>query len=443
MIRALVLTLVMVATSAVARDDGVTSFTLDNGLEVVVIEDRRAPVVTQMIWYRVGSADEPQGLSGIAHFLEHMMFKATETLERGEFSAVVAANGGRDNAFTSFDYTAYFQRIASDRLDLVMQMEADRMRNLRFTDEDFVTEMQVILEERNQIVDSNANAVAREQLRAALFLNHRYGIPIIGWQHEIEAIGMEDLLAFYDTHYWPDNAVLIIAGDVEAAEVRDLAEGHFGPIPSSPVPLLRDRPAEPPHLAERRMIYEDARASQPYVTRSYLAPARRSGAQEEAAALVFLAEILGGSSFTSVLGSRLVHDTGVALFTGANFSGSALDHGTFTLTVFPAEGVSLQEAEDAMDEAVASLLTDGIDPDQLERIRMQLRAAEVFAMDNTDGRAREFGIALTTGLSVDDVLDWPRVLQEVTPEDILAAAAALFDRRQSVTMWVVPSREML
>jgi zinc protease len=442
MVRSALFAILTFLAATLAHAEEVTTYTLDNGLEVVVIEDHRAPVVVHMVWYRVGSADEPVGASGVAHFLEHLLFKATETLAPGEFSATVAANGGSDNAFTSFDYTAYFQRIAADRLDLMMQMESDRMNNLRLTQTDIETERQVILEERSQRVDSNPNAIAREQMRAALFMNHRYGVPIIGWRHEMEGLDMDDVLSFYDLHYAPNNAILIVAGDVEPAEVLALAERHYGPIPA-PELSPRLRPSEPPQLAERRMIYEDERVSQPYVTRSYLAPSRQSGAQQEAAALVYLAEILGGSSFTSVLGTKLTFDTQTALFTGASYDGSALDDGTFSLTVVPAAEIGLQEAEDAMDAALDEFLETGVDPVQLERIRTQLRASEIYALDNTQGLAQRYGMALTQGLTVQDVQDWPAVLQSVTAEDVLAAAARVLNRNQSVTMWVVTSRSAI
>jgi zinc protease len=442
MVRSALFAILTFLAATLAHAEEVTTYTLDNGLEVVVIEDHRAPVVVHMVWYRVGSADEPVGASGVAHFLEHLLFKATETLAPGEFSATVAANGGSDNAFTSFDYTAYFQRIAADRLDLMMQMESDRMNNLRLTQTDIETERQVILEERSQRVDSNPNAIAREQMRAALFMNHRYGVPIIGWRHEMEGLDMDDVLSFYDLHYAPNNAILIVAGDVEPAEVLALAERHYGPIPA-PELSLRLRPSEPPQLAERRMIYEDERVSQPYVTRSYLAPSRQSGAQQEAAALVYLAEILGGSSFTSVLGTKLTFDTQTALFTGASYDGSALDDGTFSLTVVPAAEIGLQEAEDGMDAALDEFLETGVDPVQLERIRTQLRASEIYALDNTQGLAQRYGMALTQGLTVQDVQDWPAVLQSVTAEDVLAAAARVLNRNQSVTMWVVTSRSAI
>ena len=431
----------LLLSTAPALAEEVTTYTLDNGMDVVVVEDHRAPAVVHMVWYRVGSADEPPGSSGVAHFLEHLMFKATTNMASGEFSTTVAENGGDDNAFTSYDYTAYFQRVAADRLGLMMQMEADRMNNLVLTEEDVTTERQVILEERAQRVENNPNAIAREQIRAAQFLNHRYGLPIIGWQHEMEQLDMADVLAWYDLYYSPNNAILVVAGDVEPEDVLALAQEHYGPIPPEAQLPERFRPAEPPQRAERRLIYEDPRIAQPYVTRSYLAPERDPGAQETAAALVYLAEILGGSSFTSVLGTELMFDTQVALFTGAGYDGSNLDDGSFSVTVVPAPGVSLQDAEDAMDGALARFMEEGVDPAQLERIRTQLRASEIYALDDVQSLARRYGAALSQSLTVQDVRDWPGILQDVTAEDIMAAAVLVFDRDNAVTAWVVPSRE--
>jgi zinc protease len=419
----------------------VTTYTLDNGMEVVVIEDNRAPVVVHMVWYRVGSADEPEAVSGVAHFLEHLMFKGTENLAPGEFSATVAANGGRDNAFTSYDYTAYFQRVAADRLELMMQMESERMNNLRLTEEDIVTERQVILEERNQRTENNPNALAREQFNAALFQNHRYGVPIIGWKHEMEQLDMDDVMAFYDLYYSPNNAILIVAGDVAPDEVLALAEQYYGVIPAEAQLPERVRPEEPPHRAERRLTYIDQRVSQPFLVRSYLAPERDSGAQEDAAALVYLAELLGGSPFTSALGQALQFDTQTAIWTNASYSGSSLDDTIFSFSVVPAEGVTLTEAEAAMDQVIADFLAAEIDPARMESIRTQLRASEIYAKDNTEGLARRYGAALTQGLTVADVQAWPDVLQSVTPEDVKAVAAKVLVRERSVTGWVAPSQE--
>jgi len=317
-------TLSLLPRVAAANDD-VTYFTLDNGMDVIVVEDHRAPVVQHMVWYRAGSADEPKGASGVAHFLEHLLFKATDTLDAGEFSAVVAANGGRDNAFTSYDYTAYHQRIAADRLELMMRMESDRMKNIRLTLEDIDTERGVVIEERNQRTENSPGALMGEQMRAAQYLNHRYGVPIIGWMHEIEDLAMEDTMAFYDLYYSPNNAILVVSGDVTPEEVRRLADKYYGVIPANPDLPERLRTEEPPQTAERRLIFRDARVAQPYLSRSYIAPERDSGAQETAAALTMLAELLGGGT-TSYMAEKLQFDTQVSTYT-ADPRGSGLCSG--------------------------------------------------------------------------------------------------------------------
>jgi zinc protease len=414
----------------------ISDFKLDNGLEVVVLEDHRAPVVVQMIWYKVGSADEARGQSGIAHFLEHLMFKGTERMEPREFSELVAANGGRDNAFTSFDYTAYFQRVAADRLELMMDLEADRMKNLRIEASEVATERDVVLEERNQRTDSDPGAIFGEQRRAAQYLPHTYGVPIIGWRHEIIGLTQDHAEAFYDLHYSPNNAVLVIAGDVDAAEVKQLAEKYYGVIPANPEIKPRDRIKEPPQLAERRLLYEDERVTQPYVIRTYLAPERDPGAQEEAAALTMLAEVLGGSGATSVLGQKLQFETQKSIYTSAFYSGTALDDTTFGLIMVPSPDVSLREAEDLLDQAVAEFMEEGVDPEQLERIKFQIRASQIYGDDSVQSLARRYGAALTSGLTVDDIEAWPNLLDAVTAEDILEAADKVFDRKQAVTGWM-------
>ncbi|NJS39887.1 MAG: insulinase family protein [Rhodobacteraceae bacterium] len=414
----------------------VTTFRLDNGLDVVVIEDHRAPVVVQMIWYRVGAADEPAGHSGIAHFLEHLMFKGTEKIGPNEFSGIVEAQGGDDNAFTSWDYTAYFQRVAADRLDLVMGLEADRMRNLRLMEEDVVTERQVILEERGQRTDSSPGALLSEQMRAAQFMNHPYAIPIIGWRHEMEELSREDALDYYQRFYAPNNATLVIAGDVEPEAVRALAEKHYGPIAPSDGIIPRDRPQEPPQLAERRMTLADERVSEPYVFRTYLAPERDPGAQKEAAALTVLAELLGGSGQTSVLARALQFDSQTAVYASAFYDGSSIDDGTFGLIVVPAPGISLADAEAAMDGVVADFLSTGPDPAALERIRTQVRAGDIYARDDVNTLARRYGEGLSIGLSIEDIDSWDEALSAVTEADIMAAATKVFDRRNAVTGWL-------
>lgn len=428
-------TVLALAPSAWAED--VTTFRLANGMDAIVIEDHRAPVVNQMIWYRVGSADEKRGRSGIAHFLEHLMFKGTKDVPAGQFSKTVEANGGYDNAFTSSDQTVYLQRLAADRLELVMRMEADRMRNLILSADDVTTERQVVLEERSQRIDSSPQALFSEQLDAAQYLNHPYGTPNIGWRSEMEGLTRQDALDWYQRFYAPNNATLIVAGDVDPARVKALAEKYYGPIAPSDGIADRMRPAEPPQLAERRLSFSDPNISQPYVVRSYLAPERDPGAQEKAAALTFLAALLGGDAQTSLLSRALTFDQNIAVSTGARYDGTSLDDTTFTLYVAPAPGVSLKDAEAALDKVLADFLAKGVDAEHFQRLKTQIRADLIYQKDNVGDLAEMYGSAVTSGLTVADVQAWPDVLQKVTEEDVLAAARDLFDRRRAVTGWAM------
>lgn len=434
--------MVALAVTTPALASTVTHDTLENGMDVVVIEDNRAPVVVHMVWYRVGAADEPVLKSGIAHFLEHLMFKGTDDLDPGEFSAVVEANGGRDNAFTSWDYTGYFQRVAANRLGLMMDMEADRMTDLLLSEEEWRPERDVILNERGQVVESEPGRLFNEAMLAALYKAHPYGTPIIGWRHEMETLTGDDAKAFYRTHYAPNNAILVVAGDVTAAEAMDLARQHYGPIPANPDVTTRTRPMEPPHLAERRITMEDARVGTPYVSRMYLAPTRHD--TEQAAALQMLAALLGGSATTSILERSLNFDQGVALSAWANYSGMARDYGMFSLGIAPVDGVSLPEAEAALDETIATFIRDGVDAEQFERVRRQIRASEIYALDNVQGRARQYGVGLSVGLTVEDVDTWIDALEAVTPEQVIDAASLLTDRTRAVTGYLTrPDQEAL
>ncbi|MBE3640124.1 M16 family metallopeptidase [Mangrovicoccus algicola] len=424
------------AAPAVAQE--VTSFTLDNGLQVVVIEDHRAPAVTHMMWYKVGSADEPPGRNGIAHYLEHLMFKGTEILEPGEFSRVVAQHGGNDNAFTSYDQTAYFQHVAADQLGLMMKMEASRMTGLKLTEDVVTPELGVIIEERNQRTDSSPGALFGEQRRAAQFLRHPYGNPIIGWPGEMSTLTLEDAVSFYHDHYAPNNAVLVVAGDVTPDAVRSLAEENYGGLPANPGIAERVRPSEPPQLAARHLSFEDPRVAQPYLTRSYLAPERDPGAQETAAALALLADLLGEDPNSSVLGRSLQFDRQVAIYTGAYYDATSLDDTTFSLTVVPAPGVTLEAAEAALDETLAGFLDSPIDAARLDRLKRQYRAAQIYRRDSADSVARDYGQALTSGLTVEDVAAWPDIVQSVTADQILAAAREVFDPAKSVTGYLSP-----
>ena len=431
------LLLLVMPVVAWAETGKVTTFTLDNGMQGVVIEDRRAPIVTHMVWYRVGSADEPPGQTGVAHYLEHLLFKGTEKLEPGEFSRIVKENGGVDNAFTSYDYTGYFQRVAKDRLPLMMSLEADRMVNLQLTEEDAATERAVVLEERASRTESDPGALFSEQRRAVQFLNHPYGQPVVGWRHEIDELNLADAIDFYKTFYAPNNAILVVAGDVSPQEVEALAREYFGPLkPSENLPP-RVRRQEPPQLSARRMTFSDPRERQPYLVRTYLAPNRTSGAQEEAAALLMLSYILGGTGVTSVLGEELQLNRKLAVFSQSWYSGTNLDPDTFGIYAQPRPGVSLEELESAIDAVLADLIENGFEDGKLERLKAQIRAEDIYELDDQDGLARSYGRALTSGLTVEDVQNWSSVLQAVTEEDIVEAAKSVLDINKSVTGWMV------
>jgi zinc protease len=417
--------------------EDVTHFTLPNGLETVVIQDDRAPVVVQMVWYKIGAADEVPGKSGIAHYLEHLMFKGTDKLAPGELSKTVTANGGSDNAFTSWDYTAYFQRIASDRLPLVVGMEADRMANLKISDDDWKAERQVVLSERAQRIDSDPAALFAEEMNAIVYDNNPYGRPIIGWKNEISELTRQDAIDWYDTHYSPSEAILVIAGDVTPEEARRLAEENYGPIPAKGEAEPRIRPQEPAKLTDRRINMSDPRVAQPRMTRSMLAPERNAGDQESAAALTVLADMLGGSTQTSVLGRELML-TGKALWVGASYDGLSLDPTEFTLSLVPPQGTDPAKAEAALDAALAKFLKDGVDPADLERVKTRIKASQVYAKDSAHARAYDYGQGLATGLTVEDVNDWPDILSAVTADDVMAAAREVLTEGGAVTGWLTP-----
>jgi len=410
---------------------------LSNGLEIVVIPDRRAPVVTHMVWYRVGGADEPRGKSGIAHFLEHLMFKGTEKIAPGEFSKIVARNGGQDNAFTTQDATAYFQRVAKERLPLVMEMEADRMANLRLLEEDVTNERKVILEERRSRVDNDPGSLLSEQMQAALFLAHPYGIPVIGWQNEIEKLSREDALNFYKSYYGTNNAILVVAGDVEAAEVFKLAEATFGKLPAAANPPLRERGIEPPGIAPRRVILRDERAAKATISRNYLAPSYTKGKPGEAEALELLASIMG-SSGTGRIYKKLVVEEKKASSAGAWYSGTGLDSGRFGVYAVQAGDVSLESIETSLDAVIADVRDNGVTPAELERVRNAAIADIVYDADNQTNLARVYGWALVTGRTIDDVKNRGAALAAVTVDDLKAAARAYLDLKGSVTGMLIP-----
>lgn len=433
---ALLAVMVLAGRPVQARLFDPETFTLGNGMQVVVIPNRRVPIVSHMVWYRVGAADEVAGKSGLAHLLEHLMFKGTHAVPPGEFSKIVARNGGRDNAFTSSDYTAYFQNVAVDKLEMVMRMEADRMRNLVLDDDNFHTERSVVREERRSRTDNNPAALLAEQMEAALYLNSPYGRPIIGWDDELAALSREDALAFYRRWYAPDNAILIVAGDVDAASVRPLAEKYYGTLePSGIGPRLRTQ--EPPVRAPRRVTLTDARVGQPGWSRLYLAPSYRAGERELAHPLEVLADLLGGGS-SSRLYRSLVVDLGLAASAHASYDPMAVDLGVFRLSASPRPGVALDKLEDMIEQELARIAKDGIPADEVDRAKTRLVAQAAYARDSLHTGARVLGEALAVGLSVADVESWPERIMAVTPEQVSLAARRVLDPKASVTGLLLP-----
>jgi zinc protease len=413
------------------------TFTLRNGLEVVVITDRRAPVVTHMLWYRVGAGDDPRGHSGIAHFFEHLMFKGTRAIAPGEFSRTIARNGGEDNAFTSWDYTAYYERIARDRLELVMRMEADRMRNLRFSDETFASERDVIGEERRQRIDNNPGAVLGERMRAMLWPHHPYGTPIIGWLHEIRTLDRATALRFYQTWYAPNNAILVIAGDVDAAELRPLVERYYGRLrPTRDLPS-RVWVSDPPSVGPMRITHRDEKVRQPSLTRYYRAISYGTDQGRQAHALDVAMEILGGSE-TSRLYRELVERRRIAVGASAGGDTSGLGGGSVWVSATPAEGVSLETLETAVDEVIAAYLRDGPTDAELARAKSSLSAAAVYARDSQESLANIYGASLAQGESIDDVVNWGDDIEAVTRDEALTMARTTLDLNSSVTGWLMP-----
>jgi zinc protease len=413
------------------------TFTLANGMQVVVIPDHRTPVVTQMIWYKVGSADETPGKSGLAHFLEHLMFKGTAAHPAGEFSQTVLRIGGNENAFTSTDYTGYFQRVPREQLPRMMEFEADRMTGLVLRDENVLPERDVVLEEYNMRLANNPDARLSEQIMAALYLNHPYGRPVIGWRQEIEKLSREDALAFYKRFYAPNNATLVITGDVDANEIRPLAERTFGQIAPQPaIPPHRMRPQEPVPAAPRTVTLSDPRVEQPVVRRYYLVPSATTAAAGESPALDVLAQLMGSGS-NSYLYRALVIDRPLAISTDASYQGTALDDSQFTISASPKPGVEFAAVEQAIDVVIAEVAQNAVRAEDLERVKTQLIAAAIYAQDNQASLARWYGAALTTGLSVDDVRSWPDRIRAVTAEQVRAAAQKWLDKKRSVTGYLI------
>lgn len=415
------------------------SFQLDNGMTVVVVENHRVPVVSHMVWYKVGAADEPAGKSGIAHLLEHLMFKGTPTIEPGEFSKIIARHGGQDNAFTSSDYTAYFQNISVDNLPMVMEMEADRMHNLRLDDKNVLTERDVVIEERLTRTENEPSALLGERMDLALWMTHPYRNPVIGWQHELADLDRTDALDFYGRWYAPNNAILVVSGDVTVDQVRRLAEKYYGPVPRGPE-IVRKRPTERPTEAATRVVMEHPRVAQPQWSRSYIAPSYNTAAGENdrpVYALQVLSELLGGSP-VSRLYRALVIDHKLAAAAGSFYSPRAVDYGTFGLYATPRPGVGVDKVEAAMTAEIDKLLSDGVTEAEVEDAKRRMRAGVIYARDSLQGAAQTIGAALATGGTLDSVERWPQAIAAVTREQVMEAARSVLRNSAAVTGVLLP-----
>src|SRR3954470_20173836 len=413
------------------------SFTLANGLQVIVIPDHRTPVVTQMIWYKVGSADETPGKSGLAHFLEHLMFKGTSKHPAGEFSQTVLRIGGNENAFTSVDYTGYFQRVPREQLAKMMEFEADRMTGLILKDENVLPERDVVLEEYNMRVANNPEARLSEQIMAALYLNHPYQRPVIGWHQEIEKLDREDALAFYKRFYAPNNAILVIAGDTDVNEIRPMVEQTFAKVPAqADIPARRIRPQEPDPVAPRTVTLADPHVEQPSMRRTYLVPSAVTAAAGESAALDVLAQLMGAGS-NSYLYRALVIDKPLAVNASASYSSISLDPTQFAVAASPKPGVSFADVEQVIDGVIADIAQNPVRAEDLERVKTQLIAEAIYAQDNQATMARWYGGALTTGLSVEDIRSWPDRIRAVTAEQVRSVAQKWLEKKRSVTGYLI------
>ena len=427
----------LATSSHAATPRRASEFWLANGMQVVVVPDTRAPVVTHVVWYRVGGADNALGQSGLAHFLEHLMFRSTKKLKSGELARTVSRLGGRDNAVTSHDATYYFQRLPKEHLKTAMVMEADRMRNLNLVEAEVATERDVVLQERRSVVDSKPLAVLDELINANLYLNHPYRTPVIGWEHEIKKLDRATAIAFYRRFYAPNNAILVVAGDVTPEEVRKLAQETYGQVKRQPGVLRVSRPSEPRQQGVRRIELRDPRARNLALQRYYMTPSYKSAEGNEAEALDTLSIILGDGP-TSRLYRQLVEEKDIAANAGASFSAVALDGGTLTIYAVAGQGVKQEALEQAIDASIAQFIKEGPTEEELEQAKDAMIASYVYSADSQAGLAQRYGSNLVIGRTIADIEEWPDRVGKVTAADVKKVAAKYLDVQSSVTGYLVP-----
>lgn len=433
---------VMVLVMPAYAEDGaetldVEAFSLENGLQVIVVPQRRVPVVTHLLAYKVGAADEPPSLSGMAHFFEHLMFKATKNHTAGELDAAVQAVGGNQNAFTSHDATVYYQKIPPEALPQMMAFEADRMRNLILDDATIETERQVVLEERLMRTDNRPGGILGEAFSAALYVNHPYGRPVIGWRHEIEALTREQLTDFYNRYYAPNNAILVVAGDVDAETVRKLAEETYGQVEAGPELPPRKWAQEPPVKTERTITLADDRVSVPSFQQAWLVPASYSDERRMNDALGILGEILGGSA-RSRLYRKLVVEDRVAASVSAYVSGSK-DYAEFVVGADPINADALEKVEAAIREELQRVINEGVTEEELATAKKVYSSAIIFARENQMSRAAQYASQLIEGAGIDELDDTRERLEAVTLADIQEAVKRYIILDKSTKAYLRPA----
>lgn len=413
-----------------------TSFTLANGLQVIVVPNHLAPVVTQMVWYKVGSSDETSGQTGLAHYLEHLMFRGTDNVAPGDFSKLIAAQGGNDNAFTSYDYTAYFETVAADRLPMIMSLEADRMRHLSIVPETAAPELNVVLDERQQRTDNDPHGRFEEKVRHVLMPQHPYGRPVIGWKHEIEKLDASEAKAFYTHHYAPNNAVVVISGDVMPEEVMRLAASIYGAIPKHDVTPRRALFSSPPP-ARRHFTMVDAGVEQPQIQRRTVVPSRRTQTDHESYAFEVLAEALDNGE-AGILYRHLVIDRNLASGVAADYDADARGDAVFEIAAIPRHGVEAKKLETALSEELTKLAAGGLDAKMVAAAKDRLKRSAIFARDSLMMPGYAFGMALTTGGTVADVEEWPERIDAVSVDAVNLALRDLAASPRSLVAMLLP-----
>lgn len=412
------------------------SFTLKNGLEVIVIPNHRVPAVSHTLWFKIGAADDPRGKSGLAHYHEHAMFLGTVKYKSGDYSNIIARNGGEQNAFTGYDATAYYINISKENLPLAMEMEADRMNELTASDIDMEKEKQVIIEERRMRIDNNPDAVLAEQVNASLFRNHPYRLPVIGWQHEMDGLNKQDVMDFHKIWYHPNNAILIVSGDVAPQEVKQLAEKYYGNIPKADVPA-RNWTDEPPQRTSRHMVMRHAQVTQPELSRTYFASSLGYGKKEDALPLFVLAHVLGGGK-TSRLYRSLVTEQKLASDVDVDYNGFVRGPGEFSIDITPDQGVDNAKLEEALNQELEQFLKNGMTSEELSRAKTLLKAETVFARDGLSGVANIMGWIRMIDLPTNYFADWPKLVDNISAAQVLDAAQNTLKEEQSVTALLLP-----